>query len=332
MMLNEFQWQEGSMLIALDVGSYQTRVAVAGKNEVLCEPTLVANCWSLPQAVAVGQVAVPVMQRAPERIKVFQPVFQAHLAAPGAVQEQLRQMLRRQGVRAWSRPSVRLVLPSVASPLERKQWAELLKDLGFLSIRIVQMPVATAWGSTTAEPAVAVVDIGATTSEMALVAADVVLRRSIRWGGDDLELAIQRCLYQEHGLEVSQTTARHLTHQVSCWAEHWSEQSVEVRGRELATGLPVYRDISMQSLGQSLHDPLQRLLELIRSVLDQMPPLLAESVLQQGLMLTGGVAYLQGLESYLKAQVDLPVQRALRPIESGVLGALRIRSELALEP
>lgn len=332
MSLNEIQRQEDPMLIALDVGSYQTRVAVAGKSEVLCEPSLVANCWSLPQAVAVGQVAVPIMQRAPERIQVFQPVSQAHLAAPGAVQEQLRQMLRRQGMRGWSRPSARLVLPSVASPLERKQWAELLKDLGFLSIRIVQMPVAVAWGSTSGEPAVAVVDIGATTSEMALVAADVVLRRSIRWGGDDLEIALQRCLYQEHGLEVSQATARLLKHQISCWADHWPDQSLEVRGRELSSGLPIYRDVPAASLGHALLEPLQRLIELIRSVLDQMPPLLAESVLQQGLMLTGGAAYLQGLEAYLKEQVDLPVQRSPRPIECGVLGALRIRSELALEP
>lgn len=319
------------MLIALDVGSYQTRMAVAGKGEVLCEPTLVANCWSLPQAVAVGQVAVPMLPRAPERIQVFQPVSQAHLASPGAVQEQLRQMMKRVGVRAWSRPVARLVLPSVASPLERKQWVELLKDIGFLRASIVQMPVAVAWGSTAEEPAVAVVDIGATTSEMALVAADVVLRRSIRWGGDDLEVALQRCLYQEHGLEVSQATARHLKHQLSCWCEDWREDNLEVRGRELSSGLPVYRDIPHASLGNALLEPLQRLIELIRSVLDQLPPLLAEAVLQQGLMLTGGGAYLQNLELYLKSQVDLPVQRSPRPIECAVLGALRVRPELALE-
>jgi len=320
------------MLIALDVGSYQTRVAVAGKGEVLCEPTLVANCWSLPQAVAVGQVAVPIMERAPERVQVFQPVSQAHLASPGAVQEQLRQMLKRQGVRSWSRPVARMVLPSVASPLERRQWVELLKDVGFLRASIVQMPVAVAWGSSTAEPSVAVVDIGATTSEMALVAADVVLRRSIRWGGDDLEAALQRCLYQEHGLEVSRATARHLKHQLSCWSADWREDCLEVRGRELSSGLPVYRDVPHASLGHALIEPIQRLLELIRGVLDQMPPLLAEAVLQQGLTLTGGGAYLQGLELYLKEQVDLPVQRAPRPIECAALGALKVRPELALEP
>lgn len=319
------------MLIALDVGSYQTRMAVAGKGEVLCEPTLVANCWSLPQAVAVGQVAVPMLARAPERIQVFQPVSQAHLASPGAVQEQLRQMMKRVGVRAWSRPVVRLVLPSVASPLERKQWVELLKDVGFLRASIVQMPVAVAWGSTTADPAVAVVDIGATTTEMALVAADVVLRRSIRWGGDDLEIALQRCLYREHGLEVSTATARHLKHQISCCSEDWREDCLEVRGRELSSGLPVYRDIPHASLGNAVLEPLQRLIELIRSVLDQLPPLLAEAVLEQGLMLTGGGAYLQSLELYLKSQVDLPVQRSPRPIECAVLGALRVRPELALE-
>lgn len=319
------------MLIALDVGSYQTRLAVAGKGEVLCEPTLVANCWSLPQSVAVGQVAVPIQERSPERVQVFQPVAQAHLASPGAVREQLRQMMKRQ-VRFWARPVARLVLPSVASPLERKQWAELLKDLGFLRTYVVQMPVAVAWGSALEQPAVAVVDIGATTTEMALVAADVVLRRSIRWGGDDLEAALQRCLYQEHGLEISRTTARSLKHQLSCWASDWGQETVEVRGRQLSSGLPVYQDIPRGSLGQCLLEPLQRLLELIRVVLDQMPPLLAESVLQQGLVLTGGGAYLQGLELYLKEQVDLPVQRSPRPIECAVLGALRVPSELALEP
>jgi rod shape-determining protein MreB len=319
------------MLVALDVGSYQTRVAVAGKGEVLCEPTLVANCWSLPQSVAVGQVAVPILERAPERVQVFQPVSQAHLASPGAVREQLRQMLKKQ-LRIWARPVARLVLPSVASPLERKQWAELLKDLGFLRTHIVQMPVAIAWGSTTAEPAVAVVDIGATTTEMALVAADVVLRRSIRWGGNDLEAALQRCLYQEHGLEVSRATARSVKHQLSCWQEHWREDTVEVRGRQLSSGLPIYQDVSQASLGQALMEPLQRLVELVRSVLDQMPPLLAEAVLQQGLTLSGGGSYLQGLDVYLKEQVDLPVQRSPRPIECAVTGALRVPTELAMEP
>lgn len=320
------------MLFALDVGSYQTRVAVAGKADILCEPTVVADCRSLPQAIAVGQVAVPVMQRAPDRVKVFQPVTQAHLASPGAVQEQLRQMLRRQGLRLWSRPVARLVLPSVASPLERKQWAELLKEVGFLRVSVVQMPVAVAWGSSVGEPAVAVVDIGATTSEMALVAADVVLRRCIRWGGDDLEQALQRCLYQEHGLEVSLNTARRLKHQVSCWEPDWREETLEVRGRQLSSGLPIYRDVPQSSLGRALLEPMQRLVELIRGVLDAMPPLMAEAVLQQGLTLSGGGAYLQGLEPYLKAQVDLPVQRAGRPIECAVMGALRVRPELALEP
>jgi len=322
------------MLIALDVGSYQTRVAVAGRGEVLCEPTLVANCFSLPQSVAVGEVAVPILHRANERIQVFQPVKQAHLASPGAVQEQLRQMLKRQKVRAWSRPVARLVLPSVASPLERKQWAEVLKDIGFLRVHVVQMPVAVAWGSveSAAEPAVAVVSIGSTTTEMALVAADVVLRRSLRWGGDDLDLALQRHLYQEHGLEVSTATARSLKHQVSCWADDWRDGKLEVRGRQLSSGLPVYQDVAHQSLGQALLEPLKRLVELVRCVLDQMPPLLAEAVLEQGLVLAGGGAYLQGLELFLKEQVELPIQRAPRPIESSVLGALRVRPELALEP
>lgn len=322
------------MLIALDVGSYQTRLMVANRGEVLCEPTLVANCHSLPQAIAVGEVAVPILHRAHQRIQVFQPVKQAHLASPGAVQEQLRQMLKRSRVRSWSRPVARLVLPSVASPLERKQWAEVLKDIGFLRVHIVQMPVAVAWGSVEpgAEPAVAVVSLGSTTTEMALVAADVVLRRSLRWGGDDLDLALQRYLYQEQGLEVSLATARDLKHKVSCWSEDWREATLEVRGRQLSTGLPIYQDVAHRSLGEALLEPLGRLVELIRCVLDQMPPLLAESVLQQGLTLAGGGAYLQGLDLYLKQQVELPIGRAARPIESSVIGALRVRSELALEP
>lgn len=322
------------MLIALDVGSCQTRLATAGKNEVLCEPTLVANCRSLPLGVAVGQVAVPVLHRAPQRMPVFQPVVHGHLAAPGALQEQLRQMLRRHGVRSWSRPYARLVLPSVASPLERKQWAELLKEVGFLHTHIVQMPVAVAWGSVeSGDPAVAVVDVGSSTTEMALVAHDVVLRRSIGWGGDDLDQALQRCLYQEYGLEVSLATARTLKHGLSCWNEDWREgETVEVRGRQLSTGLPVYRDIDHEPLGRALLEPLGRLVELVRSVLDQMPPLLAENVLQQGLMLTGGGAYLQGLEPFLHSQVNLPIARAARAAECSVLGALRVRPELALEP
>lgn len=323
------------MLIALDVGSCQTRLATAGKDAVLCEPTFVANCRSLPLGIAVGQSAVPVFERAPERMPVFRPVVGGHLASPGALQEQLRQMLRRHGVKPWSRPSARLVLPSVASPLERKQWAELLKEIGFVGCHIVHMPVATAWGSVAAgqEPAVAVVDLGATTSEMALVAHDVVLRRSTGWGGDDLDLALQRCLYQEYGLEVSLTTARDLKHKLSCWQEDWREgETLEVRGRQLSSGLPVYKDIPRDALGRALGEPLQRLVELVRTVLDQMPPLLAEGVLQQGLMLTGGGAYLQGLEPFLQSQVNLPVQRATRAGDCAVLGALRVRPELALQP
>lgn len=324
------------MLIALDVGSHHTRLAQAGKDDVLCEPTLVANCTGLPLGVATGQVATPVLGRAPERVSVFQPVVQGHLAAPGALCEQLRQMMKRRGIRSWMRPSARLVLPSVATPLERKQWAELLKGLGFASTKIVQMPVAVAWGGNASEqsgPAVAVVDVGSSVTEMALVAADVVLRRSIAWGGDDLELTLSRFLYQEHGLEVSRATARALKHALSCWHEDWREgETLEVKGRELSSGLPVYRDISAAALGAALSDPLERLVELTRAVLDEMPPLLAESVLQQGLLLTGGGSYLQGLDSFLHAKVELPVRRAPRAGDCAVLGALKIRPELAQEP
>jgi len=320
------------MLIALDVGSYQTRLAVAGREEVLCEPTLVANCWSLPLGIAVGQSAVPVPTRAPERVQVFQPIAQAHLASPGAVKEQLRQMLKRT-LKFWSRPAVRLVLPSVASPLERKQWSEIMKEIGILRCSIVQMPVALAWANCKGEqPAVAVVDIGATTSEMALVAADIVLRRNIRWGGDELEAALQRCLYQEHGLEVSRATSRLLKHQLSCCEEDWRDNTIEVRGRDLASGLPVYRDLLQRDLAVSLLEPLERLLELIRGVLDQMPPLMAESVLQQGLTLTGGGANLEGLDRFLQSHFKLPVECSNRPVESSVLGALKVPAELALQP
>jgi rod shape-determining protein MreB and related proteins len=109
-------------------------------------------------------------------------------------------------------------------------------------------------------------------------------------------------------------------------------ETLEVRGRQLSTGLPVYKDVPQPALGRALTEPLQRLVELVRSVLDQMPPLLAEGVLQQGLTLTGGGAYLQGLEPFLQAQVNLPVQRASRPGDCAVLGALRVRPELALQP
>lgn len=335
------------MIIAIDMGTCMTRLAVGGKGLVCAEPTVVADCPAMPVAVAVGQGAVPMIGKLPAHMTLHRPIQSGHLAAPGAAQVLLGNLLRRAGLKGWSRPEVRWVMPSQATPVERSQFALALKSLGLGRISGVSMAVACAYGaleSPTAEGRLgtAILDIGSHVSEFSLVATDIVIREHISWGSSDLDRELREYLNQEFELEVSESVSERLKQGVGVLlspSKSDDPESVEftsplvlpesVRnkisfvGRDRSTGLPVERELDSSPLSHSLEGPLTTLVELCRRVLDHLPPLLAKDVLEKGLILTGGGSCLEGLPQWLSAKLQLPVERAQQAQHCGVLGALK---------
>ena len=321
------------MLVAIDMGSSTTRIAVGGKGLVLAEPTLLADCCNLPQALAVGQAARPMQGKVPEHMAIYSPVQAGHLASPGAAQMLLRNLLQRVGASSWRRPAVRLVIPSQATPVERQQLRNALQSQGLVSLHSVSLPVACAYGAFSSPTegerlGVALLDIGSHVTEMSIVASDIVMRQHISWGSSDLDRELRECLNQEFELEVSAAVSERLKCSLGCFDPETQAGHEKLVGRERSTGLPVERELPTTPLAKALDNPLQKLVELTRRMLDQLPPLLAKDVLEKGIMLTGGGSLLRGLPAWLSQRLELPVTRAEDPQNCSVLGALKCPQHL----
>ena len=274
--------------------------------------------------------------KVPDHMAVYAPVQGGHLASPGAAQVFLRNLLQRAGTRSWRRPEVRLVMPSQATPVERQQLRNALLNQGVRNLQFVSLPVASAYGvhSSPVEEGklgVAMLDIGSHVSEMSIVASDIVMRQHVAWGSSDLDRELRECLNQEFELEVSDRVSERLKWSLGCFDPDTQATQVQVVGRERTTGLPVEKELPSAPLCRALDSPLQKLVELARRMLDQLPPLLAKDVLERGIALTGGGAMLRGLPDWLKQRLSLPVVRADDPQNCSVLGALRCPAHLCRE-
>ncbi len=340
-MLNNIQRErvrtKPHMIVAIDMGTCMTRIAVSGRGLVCFEPTMVADCPGMPVAVAVGQNAALMQGKLPGHMMLHHPIHSGHLAAPLAAQVLLSNLLKRAGLKSWSRPELRWVAPSQATPVERSHLMMALKTLGLGRLQSVSMPVACAYGALESPTqdgrlGAAILDIGSHVSEFSIVASDIVMREHIAWGSSDLDRELREYLNQEFELEISESVSERLKQNVGCQAPDQSGDFLAKTplfvARDRSTGLPVERQLDVGPLTQSLESPLQNLVELCRRVLDELPPLLARDVLEKGLMLTGGGSHLTGLPQWLSGKLQLPVHLASEAQNCGVLGALKVPAHL----
>jgi rod shape-determining protein MreB len=322
--------------IAIDLGTANTLVHLRGKGIVLREPSVVAVESASGAVLEVGEKAKQMLGKTPPGIRAVRPLKDGVIADFEAAEALLRHFLDRvRRRRMWPVPAVvAIAVPSGVTEVERRAVRDAALRAGADEVRLIEETLAAAIG---AELPVweasgrMVVDIGGGSSAVAVISLNAVAsRRSIRVAGDEIDEAVVAYLQREFSLAIGTTAAERVKLQVgSAWPRNGDERTTEVRGRDLATGLPRAAVVSSGQIREAMARPLREIAEAVREALEETPPELGTDIMQAGILLTGGGALLPGMDLLLQHQGGMPVKVAESPLTCVVLGAGRALQERA---
>lgn len=312
--------------IAIDLGTANTLVYVNGRGIVLNEPTVIALNRENSQVLAMGTEAFRMIGRTPGYIVAERPLRRGAISDFDITERYIRLLMEKVGVRKRiPRPRALICVPSAITEVERRALSEAAIAAGARSAHLIEEPVAAAIGAGLPinEPTGNfIVDIGGGTSEVAVISmGGVVVNKSVRVGGFDIDDAITRHIRREYAIVVGERTAEQIKIAIGSAFPLAGEEKAEIRGRDLASGLPKTVQISSEEIREAITDPVTAITQAVVAALSETPPELSQDVLNRGIALTGGGGLLRGLEMRLSEECDVPVHLTDRPLECVVLGA-----------
>ena len=315
--------------LAVDLGTASTLVYVRGRGIMLSEPSVVAIDTTTNAVVAVGSEAKQMIGRTPSHIRAVRPLQDGVIADYDITAEMLRYFVRKvMRRRVFTGPRVVVCVPSGITGVERRAVSESAYAAGARRVHIIDEPMAPANGAglPLSQPAgCRIGDIGGGTTEVAVIAlGGIVAAASVRVAGDALDRAVVEHVRRHFGLLVGERTAEELKISVGSAYPIAQPLRAEIRGRDLATGLPRDVTIAGDELRRAMDDPIAKIIEAVRSTLDRCPPELAGDLVARGIVMTGGGALLRGLDARLQHEMGVPVLVADRPLHSVVLGTATV--------
>jgi rod shape-determining protein MreB len=311
--------------MAIDLGTANTLVYVRGQGIVLNEPSVVAIDTRTHRALAVGAEAKRMIGRTPAHIQAIRPLRDGVIADFDITEKMLRYFIKKVQPRRWARPRIIVGVPSGITGVERRAVEEAAYHAGARRAYTIEEPMAAAIGCglPVYEPTASmVVDIGGGTTEVAVIAlGGIVVARSIRVAGDEIDEAIIDYVKKEYNLLLGDRTSEQLKMAVGSAWPYSDEPSAEIRGRDLVTGLPKTVVVSAQEVREGIEEPVQAVVDAVKYCLDKTPPELAADIMARGIMVTGGGALLRGLDVRIASETGTPVITSERPLQTVVLGA-----------
>lgn len=311
--------------MAIDLGTANTLVFVRGQGIVLNEPSVVAVNAQNNRALAVGMDAKRMIGRTPANITAIRPLRDGVIADFDITEKMLRYFIQKVQRRKWARPRIVVCVPSGITPVERRAVEEAAYSAGARKAYTIEEPMAAAIGCglPIAEPSGSmVVDIGGGTTEVAVISlGGIVISRSIRVGGDELDEAIIEYVKKEKSVLLGERTAEQLKMAIGSAWPRADEPAAEVRGRDLVTGLPKTILLTSPEVREAIEEPTQAVVDAVKYTLDKTPPELAADIMERGIWLTGGGALLEGLDHRLAAETGMPIVTAAKPLQSVVVGS-----------
>ncbi len=311
--------------MAIDLGTANTLVYTRGGGVVLNEPSVVAINMRNQRALAVGMEAKRMIGRTPSHIRAIRPLRDGVIADFEITEKMLRYFIQKVHKRKWARPRIVICVPSGITPVERRAVEEAAYHAGARRAYTIEEPMAAAIGSGLPihEPAGSmVVDVGGGTTEVAVISlGGIVVARSIRVAGDELDEAIIEWVKKEYNLLLGERTAEQLKMAIGSAYPYADEPSAEVRGRDLVTGLPKTVVLSSPEIREAIEEPVAAIVDAVKYTLDKTPPELASDIMEQGIVITGGGALLRGLDERLAYETGMPMVTADRPLQSVVMGS-----------
>ena len=314
--------------IAIDIGTNNTRVYVKDKGIVVNEPSVViVRGDNTKNIVAIGDSAEEMIGRSAGNIRIVYPLRDGVIVDYEMAQIMIHYFVSKAiGTRHFVSPRMVVTMPGSVSKVERRAVINALERIGARQIFVVEQAFAAALGTglPVYEPTGSfVVDIGAGTTEVALVSmGGIVLSHSIRIAGNKIDEAISNYLKQQHAILVTDRVAERLKFDLAdVRADENMEHIAVVRGRDIATGMPLTVDVNMAKVSEAIREPLKEILTAIKWVLGRIPPEFAADILQNGIFLTGGSAALPSLDSMIASEFGVPVSVARDAGECTTLGA-----------
>jgi len=311
--------------IGIDLGTCSTLVFVKGQGVVLCEPSVVAIEKDSNRVVAVGEEAKKMLGRTPGNIVAIRPMKDGVISDFEITEAMLKYFIRKvHGRRKLLSPAMVIAIPSGITAVERRAVRDSGERAGARSVDLIEEPKAAAVGvGLPVEEAAGnmIIDIGGGTTELAVISlGGLVVAKSIRIAGDEMDAAIIEYLRKTYNLLIGERTAEEIKIRIGSAYPLEEELSMDVRGRDMIAGLPKTVSITDSEIREALQDPVQAIVDASKATLEQTPPELSADLIDRGIVMAGGGALLRGLDRRIAEETGLPVHIANDPLTAVVLG------------
>jgi rod shape-determining protein MreB len=322
--------------LSIDLGTANTLIYVRGKGIVLNEPSVVAirrgreSAGNSKAIAAVGAEAKRMLGRTPGHIDAIRPLKDGVIADFVVTEKMLQHFILKVHDNKWFRPSPRVLVcvPCGSTQVERRAIKESAQGAGARDVYLIEEPMSAAIGAgmpVSDASGSMVLDIGGGTTEVAVISLNgVVYSDSVRVGGDRFDDAIINYVRRNYGSLIGDATAERIKHEIGCAYPGNEVREIEIKGRNLAEGLPRSFTLNSNEILEALEEPLAGIVEAVKTALEKTPPELASDVAERGMVLTGGGALLKDIDRLLMEETGLPAIVAEDPLTCVARGGGRV--------
>lgn len=313
------------MDIGIDLGTANVLVYIKGKGIVLREPSVVAVDKDTNQVLAVGEEARQMIGRTPGNIVAIRPLREGVIADYDITESMLRHFIEKVVGRSFVfRPRIMICIPSGVTMVEQRAVQEAAEQAGARHTQLIEEPLAAALGAglDITEPCGSmVVDIGGGTTDIAVISlGGIVTSASLRIAGDKFDSSIIDYIKREFNLMIGERTAEDIKINIGAAFPEARQGHMDVRGRDLLSGLPKTIDVSVQQISEALNSPVTRIVDCVKRVLEDTPPELSADIMDRGIIMTGGGSMLYGLDELIRRETQIPTSLAEDPLSCVALG------------
>ncbi len=314
-----------SMDIGIDLGTASILVYIKDKGIVLKEPTVVAYDRDSQDIMAIGEEARKMIGRTPGNITAVRPLRQGVISDYIVTEKMLKYFISKaMGRRTLRKPRISICIPSGATEVEKRAVEDATYKAGAREVTIIEEPVAAAIGAgidISKACGNMIVDIGGGTSDIAVISlGGTVVSTSLKLAGDDFDEAIVRYMRKKHNLLIGERTAEEIKMTIGCAYPRPETTTMDVKGRNLMTGLPKTMTVTSDEMLEALHDSAMQIVDAIHGILERTPPELASDIYERGIVMTGGGSLLSGLDELIEEKTGINTMLAESPMTAVAVG------------
>ncbi|MCB2289171.1 rod shape-determining protein [Clostridium sp. CS001] len=315
--------------MGIDLGTATVLVYIKGKGVILKEPSVVAIDRNNNKVLAVGEEARKMIGRTPGNIVAIRPMRDGVISDYDITEKMLKHFIKKAcGKRRLSAPRVVICVPCEATEVERRAVEDAARNAGAKKVHLIEEPLAAAIGAgldITKASGNMVIDIGGGTTDVAVISlGGMVVRESIKVAGDKFDEAIIKYIRKKHKLMIGERTAEDLKINIGCVYKQEEDTTMDIRGRDLVTGLPKNLTVTSEEMREALNETVTLIAECTHSVLEKTPPELAADIAEKGIVMTGGGALIKGLDKFIQEITKVPVYLAEDSVSCVALGTGKV--------